>query len=92
MNHDPKQSAGGAKGGPAAVGLGVLAVLCCAGGPMIAGALGSVALGSVLGVGAGVLAVVVVGTMIVLRSRNRRGCSAPRGQAPLGLPRRGGGS
>lgn len=56
----------------AALGIGVFAVLCCAALPLLAGLLGGIAVGSVLGVGAGVLAVLVVVVLIVARSRRPR--------------------
>jgi high-affinity Fe2+/Pb2+ permease len=66
------------KGGLAAVGFGALAVACCAGGPLIAGLFGGIALGSVFGVGAGVLAMVLVIGLIVVRVRGQRVPLAPR--------------
>ncbi len=91
MNEEPKGSATGPKAGLATAGLGVLAVVCCAGGPLIAGAFGSIAIGGILGVGAGVLAVVVVSALIVLRVRHRRARTVPHGQTRGAQPRRGGG-
>ena len=46
--------------GPTALAMAAVALMCCAGAPVVAGLLGGVALGSAVGVGAGVLAVVVV--------------------------------
>ncbi len=57
MNHAPKEVQTGPKAGLATVGLGVFAVVCCAGAPLIAGALGSIAVGGLFGAGAGVLTV-----------------------------------
>lgn len=60
-------------GGLAAVGIGALAIACCAGVPLIAAvAAGSVAAGTLLGVGAGLVAAVVLAGVIVLRVRARR--------------------
>lgn len=50
----------------------VVAVVCCAGLPLLVAALASgVALGAVVGVGAGVLAVVALAVVVVLRVRGR---------------------
>jgi len=92
MNDTPKASKTGPKAGLATAGLGVLAVVCCAGAPLIAGALGSIAVGGVMGVGAGVLTVVVVSGLIVGLIRHRRACAVPHAQTPAARPRRGGGS
>ncbi len=91
MNHTPKKLQTGPKAGLATAGLGVLAVVCCAGGPLVAGALGSIAVGGVLGVGAGVFTVVVVSALIVGRIRHRHACAVPHAQAPA-AQRRGDGS
>jgi hypothetical protein len=65
-----RQTASGT--GVAALGVGVVAVVCCAAIPLLAGLLGATAVGSVLGVGAGGLALVVVLALIVARSRRPR--------------------
>ncbi len=91
MNQTPKQAQTGPKTGLATAGLGVLAVVCCAGAPLIAGALGSIAVGGALGVGAGVLTVVVVSALIVGRIAHRRARAVPHAQAPA-AQRRGDGS
>ncbi len=51
-----------------------LAVVCCAGLPLLAGALGSTAVGSIL-IGAPALAVALLLVTLALQ-RRRRGCSA----------------
>ncbi len=66
------------KGGLAAVGFGALAVVCCAGGPLIVGVIGGIALGTVFGVGAGVLALSLVAAVVIVRVRGRRAPGAPR--------------
>lgn len=58
------------------VAVPVVAVVCCAGWPLIAAALGGVALGVAVGVGAAI-AGLVGGTVIAL-GRRRRGCDEPR--------------
>jgi hypothetical protein len=87
MNHTPKKS----QTGLSTAGLGVLAVVCCAGAPLIAGALGSIAVGGLLGAGAGVLTVVVVSALIVGRIRHRDARAVPHAQTPA-AQRRGDGS
>ena len=62
------------KVGWAAAGIGVLAVACCAGLPLLVGLAGGLALGTVLGVGAGVLAVGVLMALALVRLRRRRAC------------------
>jgi hypothetical protein len=73
---------------PESVGIGaaVLAVLCCAGLPLIAGVLGGVALATLLGVAGAILAVVLIGTAVVLGVRRHREASASR--ARRGVDRR----
>jgi hypothetical protein len=84
MNHAPKESQTGPQTGLAAAGLGVLAVVCCAGAPLIAGALGGIAVGGLLGAGAGVLTVVAVSALIVGRIRHRHARAGPH--AHRGIP------
>ncbi len=67
----------GRKRGLAALGVAAFAVVCCAGLPLLAGLLGGIALGSVLGVGVGALAVVIVSALIVARGRRQRACAPP---------------
>ncbi|MCA1699057.1 MAG: hypothetical protein LC790_09220 [Actinobacteria bacterium] len=66
----------GRKRGLAGLGIAAFAVVCCAGLPLLAGLLGGIALGSVLGVGVGALAVVIV-SVIVARGRRQRACAPP---------------
>jgi Flp pilus assembly protein TadB len=77
MDDKPKSPATGAKSGLAAVGIGIFAVACCAGGPLIVAVAGGIALGSVLGVAAGVVALVGLSALVVARARRRRACAAP---------------
>lgn len=58
-------------GGLVAVGVAALAVVCCAGLPLLVGVLGGLALGTVLGVGAGVVALVVLVTAVFVTRRRR---------------------
>jgi hypothetical protein len=58
-------------GGLIALGVAALAVLCCAGLPLLVGVLGGLALGAVLGVGSGVVALVVLVTAVLV-TRHRR--------------------
>ena len=60
---------------------GLLAVVavCCAGHTLVLGALGGLALGGLVGLGAGVLgAVVLVAGLLVVRRRRAAACAAPR--------------
>lgn len=61
----------------AAAGAMTLVALCCGAHALLLGALGSVALGSVLGVGAGVLAAVLFAVALVgIRRRRTASCRA----------------
>lgn len=71
---------GVAKGGLAGVGFAGIMVVCCAAFPLLAAFAGSVALGAVLGVGAGLVALLVLGGLVVAWVRRRRACDAE----PLG--------
>jgi len=66
-----------AKGGVAAFGIAAFAIVCCAGLPLLAAVAGGVALGTVLGVGAGLVAVLLLVGAVVMRARRRRACKAP---------------
>ena len=63
-----------ARHGLAAVGLAVFAVTCCAALPLLAVLAGSVAIGAVLGIGAGAVALGGLVALIVVRVRARRRC------------------
>jgi hypothetical protein len=67
----PSKQSGGPQAPWAAVGAIALVALCCGGHALLLGALGSVALGSVLGAGAGVLVAVVIVTALVVTRRRR---------------------
>jgi hypothetical protein len=58
--------------GLAGVGVVVFAVACCGALPLAAGALGGLALGAWLGIGAGLLAVVAGGVAFAAARRRRR--------------------
>ena len=53
-------------------GIGALAVVCCAGLPLLVGLAGGLALGAVLGAGAGIVAVVSLTALVLARARRRR--------------------
>lgn len=55
----------------AAVGGAALVVVCCAGGPLLATAFGSLAVGAVLGIGAGVLVLALGCAALLVRHRSR---------------------
>lgn len=77
---DPQKESA-ARGGPAAVGIAAFAVVCCAAFPLLAALAGGVALGTILGVGAGLVAAAVLVGLIVVRARRRRACQT-LGEAP----------
>lgn len=55
-----------------------MVVVCCGGHLLVLGVLGGVALGSVLGIGAGALAAMLLVVGIVVLRRRRAACAAPR--------------
>jgi len=63
--------------GFAAFGVAAFAVGCCAGGPLLMAVTGGIALGTVLGLGVRVVALVGLIGLVVVRTRRRRAC-APR--------------
>jgi hypothetical protein len=67
----------------APIGIGVLAIVCCAGLPVLAGVLAGLTLATILGVGGGLLALIAVlaGMVLALRARRRRSCP-PTTQRP----------
>ncbi len=85
MNDKPERSQNFPKMGLAALGIGAFAVVCCAGLPLVAGVLGGVALGSVLGVGAAALAVIVVIVLVVGRAPRQRACATARATTRRGV-------
>jgi hypothetical protein len=54
------------------IGAAVAAVVCCAGLPLIASAVGGAALTTLLGIGGAVLAIALVGAALALRLRRGR--------------------
>lgn len=50
-------------------------MVCCAAAPLLVGVLGGIALGSLLGVAAGIIAVIGVTALVVVRTRRRRDCA-----------------
>jgi hypothetical protein len=54
------------------IAVAVLAVACCVGGPLLVALASTVALGTVLGIGAGVLSLGVMSALVLLRARRRR--------------------
>ena len=73
--------------GLAAAGAAVFAVVCCAGPPLFAVLAGGVALGTLLGVGAGVFAALVVGGALAARARRRRNRAVTAARHPSSFPR-----
>ncbi len=63
-------------------GLLAMLVVCCGGHALVLAALGGLALGSVLGIGAGVLAAVLLVAGVVVMRRRRAACTLPREGRP----------
>jgi hypothetical protein len=65
----------------APVAVAFVAIVCCAVLPVLAGALGGLALATILGVGGGLIALIAAAAaiVVVLRLRRRRACR-PTGQ------------
>ncbi len=74
---DSRQDSNGVGVGLAGIGVVALAVVCCSALPLVAAFAGSIALGAVLGVGAGVVALVGLVALVVLRARRRAACATP---------------
>ena len=75
-----EEASGGEKLGLAGVGIALFAIVCCAGLPLIAGGVASsIAIGAVLGVGAGILALAALVALVVIwaQRRRKRACEAP---------------
>ena len=66
----------------AGLGLGLLMIGCCAGGPLLVAILGSLTIGSVWGIAAGSGALLVATTFLALHIRRRRACPPTAVQAP----------
>jgi hypothetical protein len=60
---------GGPSGGIAAIALAAVAVVCCAAVPLVIALAGTVAVGTVLGVGAGLVAAVLLSVWVAVRFR-----------------------
>ena len=61
-----------ARGALEAAGLGVVAVVCCAGLPLAVGLVGALTLGAAFGLGAGILGVATLVALAVWARRRRR--------------------
>ncbi|HET8536997.1 MAG TPA: hypothetical protein VFL73_07430 [Solirubrobacteraceae bacterium] len=68
---------GGDKTAWAVTGGALLVVVCCAGGPLLATAFGSLAVGAVLGIGAGVAVLALGCAVLIVRHRSRTRRSTP---------------
>lgn len=85
--HDDRPPPSGAKGAAAAIGVAVFAVVCCAGLPLLVAGAGSVALGRLLGAGAGIAAALTLLAVVVVRIKHRRTCrTAPEPAATPARP------
>ncbi len=78
MREAPNRPDGADASGFVALGIAALAIGCCAGVPLIAALAGGVAVGTLLGVGAGILAAIALIAAMVLRTRARRRASVAR--------------
>jgi hypothetical protein len=74
---DRKRSGAGASTGLAAAAVVGFAVACCGVVPLALAAGSSLAIGTVLGVGAGILALVALTALLIVRTRRRRACAPP---------------
>lgn len=87
-----ERAAGAATSGVAGPALAALAVVCCGAVPLIAAFAGTLALGALLGIGAGVLAIAAVAGGLLIRTRRSRSCIIPASRPdtvvdPAGLDR-----
>lgn len=71
-----------ARGALAAAGLGVAAVLCCAGLPLAIGLVGALTLGAAFGLGAGILGVAALVVLVVWARHQRRCAVTDRSNRP----------
>lgn len=73
---EQEQPESGPEGGLAAVGVAAFLVACCGAAPLLVVLVGSLTIGALAGIGAGVLALAaLVGVVVFLR--RRRACEAP---------------
>jgi len=69
------------------LGGAVLAMIGCCGLPLLIAALGSIAIGTLLGVGGGLLAAIALVTIAAIRIRaRRRACASPPPKRPTAAP------
>ena len=60
------------------IGAAMVAVVCCAGVPLVASVVGGLALTTLLGIGGAILAVALVGAALAVRVRRRNAAGATR--------------
>ena len=77
-----RNTGGTARGALAAAGLGVVAVVCCAGLPLAAGLIGGLTLGAAFGLGAGILGVAALVVLAVWARRRGRCAVTDRSNRP----------
>jgi hypothetical protein len=76
----PTSGRSGAGAAVATTGIAALAIACCAGLPLLAGLAGSVAIGTIVGGAAGLVAAVLIVAALAIRVRSRRAsCRVDRG-------------
>lgn len=61
-----------------AAGIAVLAMVGCCGAPLLIALASSVAIGTLLGVGGGILAAIALCAIAITTTRRRRSCATPR--------------
>lgn len=71
----PSEKQSGGEG--LALGIAALAMIGCCGLPLLLALASSVAIGTLLGVGGGVLAAIVLVAIVLTRRSRRRACSTP---------------
>lgn len=87
----PSSSGNGAGPAIATAGVAAFAIACCVGLPTLAALVGSVAIGTLLGGAAGIVAAVLIVGAVAIRRRSRRtSCriDGPEERAPEGGPQR----
>lgn len=84
MRADRTRLARAGKAGGAGVGVAVLAVVCCGAVPLLVALASTVALGAILGVGAGILALAALAAAVTVQLRRRHAC-----RTDAAAPRRG---
>jgi len=75
---DRERSGDRPNSGLAAVAVVAVGVACCGGAPLALAALSSLAIGAILGLGGGVVALAALTALVIVRARRRRACAPGR--------------